>query len=172
MFDLKAVILLELLPLLCAVNRESRWNIVVITALCNKTANLSETRLEPQSLCYLVLGGPLYWNRFALILAWISNYNHHKVCDDISYPFPNFNSHTVEVWLWISNLITHLPGHMVIFVCWDLNKSVLIKWAPGHIFIGLSQGLLPTNGIYPRPSWNWVITGCVSHQQMNSGFKM
>ena len=27
--------------------------------------------------------------------------------DDISYPFPNFNSATVEVWEWINALIPH-----------------------------------------------------------------
>ena len=34
-----------------------------------------------------------------LILAWISNYKPSKVCDDITYPSPNF--HTVEGWEWI-----------------------------------------------------------------------
>ena len=27
--------------------------------------------------------------------------------DEITYPFPNFNGATVEVWEWISNFITH-----------------------------------------------------------------
>ena len=33
----------------------------------------------------------------ALIPAWISNYIHYKVWDEITYPFLNFNSATVEV---------------------------------------------------------------------------
>ena len=27
--------------------------------------------------------------------------------DEITYPFPNFNGATVEVWEWITNLISH-----------------------------------------------------------------
>ena len=32
-----------------------------------------------------------------LLLTWISNYIHHNVWDEITYPFLNFNSATVEV---------------------------------------------------------------------------
>ena len=31
-----------------------------------------------------------------------------KVCDNITYPFPNFNGATVEVWEWICNFILHI----------------------------------------------------------------
>ena len=31
-----------------------------------------------------------------------------KVWDEITYPFPNFNGATVEVWVWISNFIPHI----------------------------------------------------------------
>ena len=41
-----------------------------------------------------------------MIPAWISNYVQHKVWDEITYPFPNFN---VEVWE-LSNFITPFPG--------------------------------------------------------------
>ena len=30
--------------------------------------------------------------------AWIKNYTHYDMCDEISYSFPNFNDATVEVW--------------------------------------------------------------------------
>ena len=30
-----------------------------------------------------------------------------KVWDEITYPFPNFNGFTVEVWEWVSNFIQH-----------------------------------------------------------------
>ena len=37
-----------------------------------------------------------------LLLTWInfniSNYIHYEVWDEIIYPFPNFNSATVETW--------------------------------------------------------------------------
>ena len=32
-----------------------------------------------------------------LLLAWISNYTHYNVWDEITYPFLNFNGCTVEV---------------------------------------------------------------------------
>ena len=36
-------------------------------------------------------------------LRWINNYIHYKIQDEITYPFPNFNGCTVEVWEWLSN---------------------------------------------------------------------
>ena len=43
--------------------------------------------------------GPFYSHG----LTWISNYMSSKACDEITYPFPNFNGAIVEVWEWISN---------------------------------------------------------------------
>ena len=37
------------------------------------------------------------FTNLTLILAWISNYIHYKECDEITYPFLNFNGATVEV---------------------------------------------------------------------------
>ena len=45
---------------------------------------------------------PFHQNGLTLIPAWISSYILYKVCDEISYPFPNFNGCTVEIWEWIS----------------------------------------------------------------------
>ena len=41
--------------------------------------------------------GPLLLTSFNLIPAWISNYIHYNVWDEITYPFLNFNGATVEV---------------------------------------------------------------------------
>ena len=38
---------------------------------------------------------------FMLIPGWISNHMPCKVQGEITYPFPNFNGCTVEVWEWI-----------------------------------------------------------------------
>ena len=38
-----------------------------------------------------------YQRGLTLIPAWISNYIHYNVCDEIMYPFQNFNDETVEV---------------------------------------------------------------------------
>ena len=63
--------------------------------------------------------GPFYWHGLTLIPAWISNHIHPKVWAEITYPFLNFNSVTVEVWEWISNLIPHFTGHVITYPCWD-----------------------------------------------------
>ena len=39
--------------------------------------------------------GPFYKHGLTLIPAWISNYIHYKVWDEIIYPFLNFNGATV-----------------------------------------------------------------------------
>ena len=46
------------------------------------------------------------------IPAWINDYTHHNMWDKITYPFPNFNGATVEVWEWIRNFISHFTGRM------------------------------------------------------------
>ena len=33
-------------------------------------------------------------------VAWISSYICYKLCDVITYLFPNFNGATVQVWEW------------------------------------------------------------------------
>ena len=61
----------------------------------------------------------MYWHLTFLIPAWISNYNHYKVWDEITYAFPNLNSVTVEVCEWINNLISQFTGHVITYPCWD-----------------------------------------------------
>ena len=46
----------------------------------------------------LCIRGPFYWHGLTLIPAWVSNYIHYKVWDETTYPFPNFNGATLEVW--------------------------------------------------------------------------
>ena len=80
--------------------------------------------------------------------------------DEITYPFPNFNSATVEVWDWISTFIPHIqiwqygvspvslkfnlqhfPWNIHIFVCfvimWSYNKFFADIFDP---FIYVIQG--------------------------------
>ena len=40
---------------------------------------------------------PFYYHGLTSIPAWISNYTHYNVWDEITYPFLNFNGATVEV---------------------------------------------------------------------------
>ena len=46
--------------------------------------------------------------------ACINNYTHHEMWDEITYPFPNFNGCTIEVWEWISNCIPQLTRHWLL----------------------------------------------------------
>ena len=39
---------------------------------------------------------PFYLNGLTLIPAWVSNYIHYNVWDEITYTFLNFNGATIE----------------------------------------------------------------------------
>ena len=41
---------------------------------------------------------------------------------EITYPFPNFNGATVEMWKLISNIIPHFTIHLNIHPCWPGRK--------------------------------------------------
>ena len=51
--------------------------------------------------------------------AWASNHMPSKVWDEITYPFPNFNGATAEVWEWISNLIPQFIMEAITYPCWN-----------------------------------------------------
>ena len=69
--------------------------------------------------CLISSSSPFYRHRWTLIPVWISNYIHHDVWDETTYPFPNFNGSTVEPWEWISNIIPHLKGRVIEYPCRD-----------------------------------------------------
>ena len=52
-----------------------------------------------------------------LIQTWVSNNIHYIVCDEITYPFPNFNAATVEVWKWIDIFFRWFTVHVIIYPC-------------------------------------------------------
>ena len=41
---------------------------------------------------------PFWWYGLVSISACVSHYMSSKVGDEITYPFPNFNSYIVDVW--------------------------------------------------------------------------
>ena len=59
-----------------------------------------------------------YYHDLSLILEWMSYNTHHKVWDEITYPFPNFNGAT-DVWTWVNNLIPCFTEFMITYTCWD-----------------------------------------------------
>ena len=54
---------------------------------------------------YVLFSRLVYQHGITLIPAWISNHRLTTVWGENTYPFPNFNGSTVEVWEGISNLI-------------------------------------------------------------------
>ena len=40
---------------------------------------------------------------------------HYNVWDEITGPFPNFNSATIEVLEWICNFIPHFTRHVITY---------------------------------------------------------
>ena len=63
--------------------------------------------------------GNKYDKSYTAATAWISNHIPSKVWDEITYPFPNFNGYTVEVWEWISNFIPHFIMDIITYPWWD-----------------------------------------------------
>ena len=48
-----------------------------------------------------------------------------KVWDEITYPFPNFNGATVEVWEWISNFDPNLLMDLITYSCKEHNLQYI-----------------------------------------------
>ena len=51
----------------------------------------------------------------------VNYYMHDKLCNGITYLFPNFNGADAEVWEWMNNLISHFAGHMI---TWSMSIQV------------------------------------------------
>ena len=62
-----------------------------------------------------------YLQSLTLIPEWISNPMSSKAWDEITYPFPNFNGGTIEVWEQISNFILHFIMVVIAYPCWDYS---------------------------------------------------
>ena len=113
---------------------------------------------------FIVLGFVLVtWLDLGLLLnsAWISNYTHYKVWDDITYPFPSFNVCTVEVWEWISNFIPHFTGHVITYPCWDYSQGASSLWEDKPV------NNKETNGLPISPSLS-IIACLINSLRLNS----
>ena len=62
---------------------------------------------------------PFYEHGLTLIPGWISNYIFWIVLDEITYPFPNINGATVEVWEWVTNFTQHFTMDAITYAFWD-----------------------------------------------------
>ena len=77
-----------------------------------------------------------YCQQGPLLLTWIdldpskTNYIHHNVRDEITYPFPNINAGAaIEVWEWISNFQPAYWACDFLSMLW-LKLKKLVKWVP------------------------------------------
>ena len=60
---------------------------------------------------------PFYLYGLTLIPTWVSDHIYSKVCEEITYPFPNFNGVTVEVWERINDFIPHFIIDTITYKC-------------------------------------------------------
>ena len=67
-----------------------------------------------------------------------------KVWDEITYPFPNFNGATAEVWEWMSNSIPHFMTDVIIYLYSNCFVSMLVK---GTIGVGVQHKTRDTMGM-------------------------
>ena len=59
-----------------------------------------------------------------LLLTWNkSNYIHYKVWGGITYLFTKFNSASIEIWEWISNL-SHILLAMWLLICAGIEVNI------------------------------------------------
>ena len=56
--------------------------------------------------------------------ARISNFSHYDVWDEITNLFPNVNGGTVEVYEWISNVISRFTWHVIRLI----HASKMVSW--------------------------------------------
>ena len=73
------------------------------------------------ALAFCFAFGHFCYHELTLIPAWISNHIHSKMWDEISLPFLNFKSTTIEVWEWMSNFILHLIMDVITYTYWGLS---------------------------------------------------
>ena len=118
---------------LLTVFRCQNWNWVILktTNTHLRCLRFDNKLTRRQHIKYI--SGALYQCGLTLILAWISNYIHHNVWDDIAYPFPNFNRGSVGVWKWISNFTQHFIRSVITYPYWDYSETLIVEGAPGNI---------------------------------------
>ena len=59
--------------------------------------------------------------------AWISNYIHYEMWNEITYPLPNFNGCTVEVWELVSSFNPDFTGHLTHYNGFDYLSMMRVK---------------------------------------------
>ena len=60
-----------------------------------------------------VTRNPFNLHGLTFILASISGYIDNGEYGEITYPFPNIDGTTIEVWEWMGNFVPNFTGHVI-----------------------------------------------------------
>ena len=112
-----------------------------ITKMCSHIAFRHCTHCTPSSTW-----APFTDKSLTLIPARISIHITSIVWDEITYPFPNSNGCTVEVFVKISNFISHFMMDAITLPCWDYSYFMLVKRVPGVQKVKTFLFVMPRNG--------------------------
>ena len=75
------------------------------------------------------------WHHWTCIcIFYSSTFIFRKVWNEITYPFPTFNSGTVDVKVWTSNFIPHFTGHVITYPCWAKSRFYFQKFKAIHTY--------------------------------------
>ena len=111
---------------------------------------------------HLDIGLPLLTRIHLVIPALTNNYIRHKVPDEITYPFPNFNGCTVEAWEWISNFIPQFPMNVTTYSLQNIYKTIVSKVSA--IFFGPRSIKVLKRGIVCLQSLVCLNVACMTHR--------
>ena len=115
--DLLGMSVFSTAPNIARKTNHNTWN-TAVKYPCWKWKPDTSPHLEITMIC---MSGTLLltWIKLESQHGSINNYILYKVWHDITYPFPNFNRATVEVWEWMINFIPHFTtGCMITYPCW------------------------------------------------------
>ena len=100
-----------------------------------QTMNPYKLAMSAKCLIFTVLKAEysFYEHGLTLIPAWINDHMPGNGWYGITYPFPNFNGCTIELWEWISNFIPHFVMGMITYPCWDLSSTIWLKGDPAEL---------------------------------------
>ena len=90
----------ELLMQTCWWPLNDHWSVQLTSLVWVFVVWQPESLMELSALCkwhwtsifHPLCLGPFYWHAITLIIAWMTNYIHYKMWDEITFPFPNFNT--------------------------------------------------------------------------------
>ena len=77
--------------------------------------HMTSLGLNPKSFICWSINTDLHFEAFLYTEISMSEYNHNKVRNEITHPFPNSNCYTVEAWERLSNFIPHVSQRMTIY---------------------------------------------------------